>query len=148
MTTEIITLLGGTILGGLLKLLAAWQENQRHLVDLAARRQQIDQAATEAADASADKAAARGGPWTRRAIVIAVLFTVFLAPFILAAWFPSVPIFYAYPENTRGFWFFWDSMERLKFARIDGFVLLPIHTQLASAIAGFYFGAGVVKGRG
>jgi len=140
-TPEIITLLGGSILGGLLKLFKAHQENQRHMVDMLAAKQQL-------ADTSRDAAAARGGQggaMARRAIVICVLFTVFLAPFILAAFIPEVPIFYAYSEEKGGFWFFRASMEKLQFVRLDGFVLLPIHTQMAAAISGFYFGAGIVK---
>jgi|GEM_PF-1850273 len=137
-TPELINLLGGAIFGGLLKLWSKSMDNQRQIVEMAINKQ-------EAKDASHDKASARGGPMARRFIVIVVMFTVFLAPFVLAALFPQVPIFYAYAEAGRGFWFLIPSVENLKFVRLDGFVLLPIHTQMASAIAGFYFGAGIVK---
>jgi hypothetical protein len=137
-TPEIITLLGSSILGGALKLWSKSMENQRHLLDIAITK-------GNAADNSHDKGAARGGPMARRFIVVVCMFTVFLAPFVLAAWFPSVPIFYAYSEAGRGFWFLIPSIESMRFVRLDGFVLLPIHTQMASAIAGFYFGAGIVK---
>lgn len=140
-TAELITLLGGTILGGLLKILKARSDFQAQLLEGALRRQ-------DSVDASRDRAATRsgsGGPITRRIIVCVVLFTVFLAPFILAGWMPETPIFYAYTEARGGFWFLASGVERMQFVRLDGFVLLPIHTQMASAIAGFYFGAGIVK---
>jgi hypothetical protein len=140
-TPEIITMLGGSLLGVLLKLWKARMENRRHELDLLAAKVGVMDASSDAAD----KRGGTGGPLARRAMVVVVLFTVFLAPFILAAWFPEVPIFYAYSEAKGGFWFFGSSLDQLKFVRLDGFVLLPIHTQMASAIAGFYFGAGVAK---
>jgi hypothetical protein len=141
-TPEIITMLGGSLLGGLLKIWKARMDNRRHELDLLAAKVGVMDASSDAAD----KRGGTGGPLARRFMVIVVLFAVFLAPFILAAWFPEVPIFYAYTEaNGSGFWFLRSTLEQLKFVRLDGFVLLPIHTQMASAIAGFYFGAGVAK---
>lgn len=146
MTAEVLNLLGGGLLGAGVKLVSVWMENQRAQVELLAKRQELEQRAVEAADASADRAAGRdGGAWTRRVIVGCVMFTVFLAPVIVATCFASVPVFYAYSEGS-GWWIFRSAWEQLKFVRLDGFVILPVHTQLASAIAGFYFGAGVVKG--
>lgn len=142
-TPEIINLLAGTLLGGIFKLVAQSQANNQRLLENAIK-------AHQAADASADLAAKRGGPggeWTRRLIVVAVLFTVFLAPFILAAFIPEAPIFYAWQESTGGFWFLKAAADKLHVVRVDGFTLLPIHTQMAAAICGFYFGAGIAKAR-
>lgn len=137
-TPELIQFFGSAIFSAVLKLISKNMENHRQIVEMAIQKQ-------TAKDGSHDRAALRGGPVTRRIIVGVSLFTVFLAPFILAAWKPEVPIFYAYAEAGRGFWFLIPSVEQLKFVRLDGFVLLPIHTQMASVIAGFYFGAGIVK---
>jgi len=142
-TPEILNLLIGTILGGVFKLIAQSQANHQRLFENALK-------ANQAADASADLAAKRGGAggeWTRRLIVVAVLFTVFLAPFILAAFIPAAPIFYAWNESSGGFWFLKSATDRLHVVRVDGFTLLPIHTQMAAAISGFYFGAGIAKAR-
>lgn len=35
-------------------------------------------------------------------ILVSVLFAVFITPFVLAAFFPEKPLFYAYAEKTRG----------------------------------------------
>lgn len=72
---------------------------------------------------------------------MAVLFTVF----ILAAYFPETPVFYAYAEKTRGFWFIFESIDRMRFEQMTGYVILPVHTQMAAAICGFYFGGGLAK---
>jgi hypothetical protein len=66
---------------------------------------------------------------TRRLIVISVLFTVFIAPFILAAFFPHTPVFYAYGEKSRGFWFIFESLDKMRFEQMAGYVILPVHTQ-------------------
>lgn len=140
---EILNLLIGTLLGGIFKLIAQSQANNQRLLENAIK-------ANQAADDSADRAAKRGGAggeWTRRVIVAAVLFTVFLAPFILAAFLPKTPIFYAWVEATGGFWFLQPAADKLHVIRVDGFTLLPIHTQLAAIIAGFYFGAGIAKAK-
>lgn len=143
-TPEILNLLVGTILGGVFKLIAQSQANHQRLFENAIK---ANQAADASADAAAKRTAGSGGEWTRRLIVIAVLFTVFLAPFILAAWLPATPIFYAWQESTGGFWFLKSATDKLHVVRVDGFTLLPIHTQLAACIAGFYFGAGIAKAK-
>jgi hypothetical protein len=33
----------------------------------------------------------------------------------------------------------------MHFQEMSGSVILPVHTQMAAAISGFYFGAGLVK---
>jgi len=40
---------------------------------------------------------------------------------------------------------FGTAMEKLKYIRMGGFVILPIHIQMAAAISGYYFGAGAAK---
>ncbi|MFO7725342.1 MAG: hypothetical protein R6V45_07315 [Oceanipulchritudo sp.] len=56
-----------------------------------------------------------GGPLTRRIIVVAVLFAVFIAPFVLAAFFPQTPVFYAYAEKSRGFLFIFEAKRQKLF---------------------------------
>lgn len=143
-TPEILNLLIGTLVGGIFKLIAQAQANHQRLFENALK---AHAAADDSADRAAKRAGGSGGEWTRRLIVLAVLFTVFLAPFILAAWLPKTPIFYAWVESTGGFWFFKSATDKLHVVRVDGFTLLPIHTQLAAIIAGFYFGAGIAKAK-
>lgn len=47
--------------------------------------------------------------------------------------------------KTRGFWFVFESIDRMRFERMQGYVILPVHTQMAAAISGFYFGGGLAK---
>lgn len=139
--TEIITFTVSTALGAWIKLKSKQMEVQRHQADLWAK---------QAGVVMDDRAKARdfiplGGPLTRRIIVAAVLFAVFLAPFLLAAFFPETSVFYAYAEKTRGFWFLFESIDKMYFEPMIGYVILPVHTQMAAAISGFYFGGGLAK---
>jgi len=139
--TEIITFTVSTAIGAWIKLKNKQMEAQKHQADLWAK---------QAGVVLEDRQKARdfippGGPWVRRLIVVAVLFAVFLAPFILAAFFPSTPVFYAYAEKSRGFLFLIQGVDRLQFEQMTGYVILPVHTQMAAAISGFYFGGGLAK---
>jgi hypothetical protein len=139
--TEIITFTLSTAIGAYIKLKNKQMEVQKHQSDLWAK---------QAGVILDDRQKARdffpaGGPLTRRIIVVAVLFAVFIAPFVLAAFFPQTPVFYAYAEKTRGFWFIFESIDKMRFERMTGYVILPVHTQMAAAISGFYFGGGLAK---
>jgi hypothetical protein len=140
-TPEILTFAVSTGLGAWIKIQGKRLEMQReqHAQLLAAAR------VRQAGLAAVRQWVPPGGPWMRRLIVASVLFAVFLAPFVLAAFFPETPVYYAYSETSRGFLFLWNELDRMQFQPLEGYVILPIHTQMASAIAGFYFGAGVAK---
>jgi len=139
--TEILTFAVSTALGAYIKLKSKQLEFRQKETELWARRAGV---------IVDDRVKARdfippGGPFIRRIIVCAVLFAVFIAPFILAAFYPETPVFYAYSEKSRGFLFLFEGIEKMRFEPMNGYVILPIHTQLASAISGFYFGGGIAK---
>jgi hypothetical protein len=139
--TEIITFTVSTAIGAYIKLKSKQMEAQTHQADIWAK---------QAGVILDDRTKARdfmpaGGPLTRRIIVVAVLFAVFIAPFILAAFFPQTPVFYAYAEKSRGLWFLFESIDKMRFEQMTGYVILPVHTQMAAAISGFYFGGGLAK---
>ena len=139
--TEIITFTVSTAIGAWIKLKNKQMEAQSHQADLWAKQAGV---VVEDRQRARDFLPA-GGPWVRRIIVVAVLFAVFIAPFILAAFFPQTPVFYAYAEKSRGFFFLFQSVDRLRFEEMAGYVILPVHTQMAAAISGFYFGGGLAK---
>lgn len=138
--SEVLTFGASSLLGGVMKL---WSKKMDH------ERQRFEQALKQGRmeESSRIRAASIGGPWVRRLIVSSVLFSVFVAPFLVATYYPQVPVFYAYTEE-KGRWLFGlfgPAMEHLKYIRMDGLVILPIHTQMAAAISGYYFGAGAAK---
>lgn len=136
--SDVLNMLLGTVISGVLGLMKARMEQRRQELDLMMQRQGL-------ADSSADKAALRGGPIVRRFIAIVVVGYLFLAPIVLKLLRPEVPVIYAYPEAGQAFMWFFRGVEQLKFVEMDGFVVLPFQRDLAAMIAGFYFGAGIVK---
>ena len=133
---EILSLLGGGAAGFLFKLIGTMVSNQTELAKLAIERQ-------AAADESHDRAAQRDpGSWVRRLIVVAVLFSVIGAPFILSLLGVST-----YVESTGSVW--WNPLTWLEpaFIEVKGFLILDGMRTCLIAIIGFYFGGAAARGR-
>lgn len=138
--TEVLTFAASNLIGGVLTI---WSKSVQHKKEL------LEMKLNEAGFIERTKKEAwiRGGPVTRRIIVLSVMFAVFIAPFLIKLVMPELPIYYAYTEE-KGRWIFGligPSMEHLKYIEMKGFVILPVHTQMASAIGGYYFGVAAVK---
>lgn len=100
-----------------------------------------------AADASADKAVKRigldVGRWTRRFIVVVIMFSL-IAPFFLA-WFDK-PVVVEVPREAKElFWGLFKWGGNPEFVEIKGFLMIPEVRVIASVITGFYFGQGAAK---
>ena len=134
MTIELLSMLGGSLLGFIFRYMAAQQEAAQETVRLSMQLQ-------TAADASADSASARSGAWVRRLLSGAVLFGLILGPFILALLDRPVYV------NDPKLW--WDVLGLFSggYERIEGFVILPeVRTALLSVV-GFYLGSAQVGRR-
>jgi len=131
MTPELLAMLGGGVSGFVMKMIAAQADNQARLFERMIARQTI-------ADESADKAAARGGVYMRRAITAAVIFAIVIAPFVFA--FTDIGV--SIQTESKGFL---GLFKRLEWSTVQGFVILPEIRQTALAIVGFYFGSSQVK---
>ncbi len=76
MSVELLAMLGGSMSGFIMKLIAAQAQNQAQMLEGMLKKQQM-------ADESADRAAKRtgaGGVWIRRVIALCTLFAEFLHP--------------------------------------------------------------------
>jgi hypothetical protein len=126
---SLLPMLGGAVSGFIFKLIGCMVQAQQNQVELMLKKQ-------EAADASAEKAAARGGVWVRRGIVATVLFAIVIVPFIMAFTDQGVTV-----EVTKGWWIF----ARDVYETQEGFLLHPSVVQALYAIIGFYFGSSQIK---
>jgi hypothetical protein len=126
---SLLPMLGGAVSGFIFKLIGCMVQAQQNEVELMLKKQ-------EAADASAEKAAARGGVWVRRGIVATVLFAIVIVPFIMAFTDQGVTV-----EVTKGWWIF----ARDVYETQEGFLLHPSVVQALYAIIGFYFGSSQIK---
>ena len=95
----------------------------------------------QASDESADRAAARVdafGAWTRRIIVLTVLFGVIIAPFILAHSEEGVTVASEYSK-----WF--GFVKGTSYQTLHGYIILPEIKTAVISIISFYFGSAAVS---
>jgi hypothetical protein len=95
----------------------------------------------QASDESADRAAARVdafGAWTRRIIVLTVLFGVIIAPFILAHSEEGVTVASEYSK-----WF--GFAKGTTYQTLHGYIILPEIKTAVISIISFYFGSAAVS---
>ena len=138
---DILLLLITTTGGALLKLWAKKLDGDR-------QRTELMLANLKVVERSRTAARKYQGPYAaiaRFVMVLALVFSVFIAPFLLVVFKPEVPVIYAYLEQTQGFLFFFESFDKLRQMEMHGYVILPIHRQMAAAIFGFYFGGELVR---
>ena len=101
---EIITMLGSTILGGVMSVWAesrkAKAEHQKLLItrgefEIKARKQSLDHGLKD-----------KGFAWTRRIIALTSIFAIVLLPKLVAVYYPDVDVTVGYTNWNPGFWFF------------------------------------------
>ena len=134
MTTELLAMLGGGFSGFVFKLIGTMVQNQAAITEGLIKKQQ-------ASDDSADRAAARVdafGAWTRRIIVLTVLFGVIIAPFILAHSEEGVTVASEYSK-----WF--GLMKGTAYQTLHGYIILPEIKTAVISIISFYFGSAAVS---
>ena len=134
MSIELLAMLGGGVSGFLMKLIATQAEAQQKQTELLIRKQEV-------ADASAEKAAARGGVLVRRVIAFTILFAMIVAPFIVA--FFDIPV--TVIDEARGGLLGFLGFTKPLVTEMKGFVLLPEVRQGMLALLGFYFGSSQVS---
>ena len=142
---EIITMLGSTLLGGLMSVWAesrkAKAEQQKLLItrgefDMKARKQSLDHGLKD-----------KGFAWTRRIIALTSIFAIVLLPKLVAVYYPDVNVTVGYTFWNPGFWFFTEGKEVFDWVTFEGLVITQLDTNLVSAIIGMYFGGSLVKGK-
>ena len=134
MTTELLAMLGGGFSGFVFKLIGTMVQNQAAITEGLIKKQ-------EASDNSADRAAARVdafGAWTRRIIVLTVLFGVIIAPFILAHSEEGVTVASEYSK-----WF--GFAKGTAYQTLHGYIILPEIKTAVISIISFYFGSAAVS---
>tara|TARA_X000001388_G_C2205037_1_gene112798 strand:+ start:497 stop:931 length:435 start_codon:yes stop_codon:yes gene_type:complete len=138
---EIITMLGSTVLGGVMSVWAesrkAKAEEQRLLIT----RGEFEMKAVKAARDTKDV----GFQWTRRIIALTAVFSIIVLPKLVAVFAPDVLVTVGYTQFKPGFLFFTKDVEIFKWITFEGLVITQLDTNLVSAIIGMYFGGSLVK---
>lgn len=138
---EIASLIGGALSGFIFKMMA------QNAADRQAQFTMMLQS-IKAQDDSADAAAKRvpndkAGNWIRRVIVLAILFGVILAPFILTLINKSTIVEVSSPTHSLFGIFTWGGKTR--FFELKGYLLVPEIRSALLIILGFYFGQSTAK---
>ena len=141
MPVEILAMLGGSISGFVMKLIASQAQAQQNQLDNMLKKQAV-------ADDSADRAAKRdgqAGQIVRRTIALCTLFAVIFAPFIMAFFNEHITIEADKGSGLFNFVFGNTFSKGNGWIELNGYVLLPEVRQTMLALVGFYFGSSQVK---
>ena len=142
MPFEMITMLGSTVLGGVMSIwsqsIKAKQAEQKMLLQRAE--------AQTAAFREAREYENSGFQWTRRIIALTAIFAIVVLQKVLPLIDPQAQVIVGYTEWKPGFLFFEgkDVMQWVPMAQ-RGIIITPLDTNLVSAIIGLYFGGSLVK---
>ena len=142
MAFEMITMLGSTVLGGLMSIwsqsIKAKQAEQKMLL----QRAEVQTAAFKEAREYENV----GFQWTRRIIALTAIFAIIVLPKILPLVSPDAHVIVGYTEWKPGFLFF-EGKDVMQWAPMahKGNVITPLDTNLVAAIIGLYFGGSLVK---
>lgn len=133
---EMVTMLGSTLIGGMLKLWGMKQEQQKlhTTLMLAAAGVQIK------AHAAARSWNSKGVQWTRRVLAIMAFGSIVVWPLVVPVLDHAITVTHGWTEFHPGFWFFVEGKEAMTWKTVTGLVITPLHTNLVAAIAGLYFG--------
>jgi len=138
---EIITMLGSTVLGGLLSVWAESRKAKAEQQKLLITRGEFEMKAVEAARNVDNK----GFQWTRRIIALTSVFAIVVLPKLVAVYYPEVSVTVGYTQWNPGFLFFKEGREVFEWITFQGLVITQLDTNLVSAIIGMYFGGSLVK---
>ena len=142
MPFEMITMLGSTVLGGVMSIwsqsIKAKQAEQKMLLQRAEVQQQGFKEAREYENV--------GFQWTRRIIALLAVFSIVVLPKLMPLVSPDVSVIVGYLEFKPGFLFL-PEKEIMKWVTLssNSLVITPLDTNLVAAIIGLYFGGSLVK---
>ena len=137
MPTELISLMGGAVTGFIFRLIAAKSEESRNRFDRMMK-------AIDKSDQSADKAGKRDGDVgkvVRQFIVVSVIFSIVISPFVMAIL--GIPTYLEVDYNNGGsiLGLIGEDVSSKAFVEISGNLITSEIRQCLIAVTGFYFGS-------
>ena len=139
---EMISGLGGMLLGGVLKLMSLSAHNKQMQTQLLMAQVTKEQDGFRSAR-EGPKRGWQGFAWTRRTIALTTVFSVILLPKIAALMDNPPQVIYAWAEHTSGFLFFPGHTVQ-HWTMMNGIVITPVDIHMTLAVAGVYLGASIV----
>ena len=138
---ELISMLGSTVLGGVMSIMAqkgqAEQEKQKMLMQRAGFAAKQTDKARDVKDAHTKH--------TRRWIALMCVFSIIVVP-IVAPIFVDIPIYMGYTETvSEGWWIFASDYDVTKWQPMTGIVIGPLQSHTIFSIIGLYFGGSLTR---
>jgi len=135
--TELISLMGGAVTGFIFRLIAAKSEESKNRFNRMMK-------AIDKSDESADKAAKRDGDvgkLVRQFIVVSVIFSIIISPFVMAIL--GIPTYLEVDYNNGGsiLGLIGEDVNSKAFVEISGNLITSEIRQCLIAVTGFYFGS-------
>ncbi len=137
---EMITMLGSSLLGGVMSMWSQATKNKQDQQKMLLARDKFQMAEVGKAREYDNK----GFQWTRRIIALTAVFFIIAYPKLVPV-FTDVGVVLTWTEFKGGFWFLIDKQEVYMDRLFNGVVITPLDTHLMSAIIGLYFGGSLVK---
>ena len=138
---EIITMLGSTVLSGVMSIWAESRKAKAEEQKLLISRGEFEMKAV----AAARNVENVGFQWTRRIIALTAIFAIVVLPKLVAVFAPDISVTVGYTQFKPGFLFFTQDVEIFKWITFECLVITQLDTNLVSAIIGMYFGGSLVK---
>lgn len=137
MSIEILSMLGGSVIGFLFRYLAEKRQNDKELFD---RLITSNKQTTDNQDRAVVRVPYDVGKGVRQIIVLTVLFATLAAPFILP--FFGIPTFVEVDSvDPEGLFGVISQTTKKYFVEINGFLYTSENRQILVAVIGFYFGS-------
>ena len=139
---EMITMLGSTVLGGVMSIWSQSIKAKHAEQKMLLQRAEVQTAAFKEAREYENT----GFQWTRRIIALTAIFAIVVLPKILPLIDPQAQVIVGYLEFKPGCLFF-EGKEVMQWIPMAarGIVITPLDTNLVAAITGLYFGGSLVK---
>ena len=140
LTTEFLSLIGGSVTGFIFKFLTEQREIRREQFEmLLERNKQI----TKNQDKAVTRVGIEAGKVVRRTIVLCVLFGTIIAPFILP--FFGIPTVVEITRETAPFLGIFGGGQDVSFHNVYGYLFTEENRQILLSIVGFYFGSATAR---
>ena len=141
---ELITMLGSTVLGGVMSIWGQSIKAKQAQNEMLLQRAEFNRGAVD--DARKAGKNDKHFAWTRRLIALSAVFSIIVLPKLVAVFYPEINVIVGYTEVEGGIlnWLLGGN-ETVRWQAASGFVITPLDTHIVSAIVGLYFGAGFTK---
>lgn len=143
MPTELISLMGGALTGFIFRIIAAKAEESKLRFERMMK-------AIDKADESADKASKRDGDMgkmVRQFIVVSVIFSIVISPFVMAILGIPTYLEVDYTNGSKLFGLLGSEATNKAFVEISGNLITSEIRQCLIAITGFYFGSAAASNK-